>query len=226
MTAIRVESDDVLATQCDVLVLKYAQGFYGADRAVANGLDLSVPDDVLLPGKHLQIPTRGKLPSKAVILVGVPQLWEFGYAEIRKFSKDVLSILAEEDCEKKTIAMTMHGVGYGLDEKEAFTAQVAGVMEYLDSPGNTWSPEAITFVEHDTNRAKRMAGFLSAIRPSVGINQESETRPAMASRLPDAGIKSDAKMHIFVAMPFDDEMQDVYEFGICEPVNAAGCLCE
>jgi hypothetical protein len=27
-------------------------------------------------------------------------------------------------------------------------------------------------------------------------------------------------------MPHDEVMQDVYEFGICEPVNAAGCLCE
>ncbi|WP_295583442.1 hypothetical protein [uncultured Lamprocystis sp.] len=27
-------------------------------------------------------------------------------------------------------------------------------------------------------------------------------------------------------MPYDEDMQDVYEFGICEPVNASGCLCE
>ena len=27
-------------------------------------------------------------------------------------------------------------------------------------------------------------------------------------------------------MPYNDEMEDIYEFGIREPVNEAGCLCE
>lgn len=37
---------------------------------------------------------------------------------------------------------------------------------------------------------------------------------------------SESKNHIFVAVPYDEEMEDVYEFGIREPINEIGCLCE
>jgi hypothetical protein len=227
MSTIVVDNNDVLRSQCDVLVLKYAQGFFGADLAVAKALGLSNrEDEVLSPGKHLRIPTGGKLPSKRVLFVGVPQLWDFGYAEIREFSRNALSILADEDCEKASICMTMHGVGYGLDEKEAFSAQVAGLMEYLDTSDTAWRPETITIVERDANRAERIAAFLSTIQMAAGVGGHVGTQPSTTRNLPDAGLRSDAKKHVFVAMPYNEQMQDVYEFGICEPVNAAGCLCE
>ncbi len=34
------------------------------------------------------------------------------------------------------------------------------------------------------------------------------------------------KPHIFVAMPFGPEFDDPFHYGINQPVNAAGCLCE
>jgi hypothetical protein len=137
-----------------------------------------------------------------------------------------MAILAEEDCEKESIAMTMHGVGYGLDEREAFSAQVAGVMEYLQSSVATWKPNKIEFAEYDGGRAERMTRLLRGIQTKTGI-VEVGARPRPAGKyIPDAGIASNKKKHVFVAMPYDEEMQDVFEFGICEPVNAAGCLCE
>ena len=41
MPTIAVVNGDVLTTECDILVLKYAQGFFGADRAVAQVLDIT-----------------------------------------------------------------------------------------------------------------------------------------------------------------------------------------
>ena len=88
MTAIRVECQDVLDAQCDVLILKYAQGLYGADRAVVDALDLSILDyRDLSPGKYIRVPTVGRLPCKNVLLVGVASLYDFAYAEIRRFSQ-------------------------------------------------------------------------------------------------------------------------------------------
>lgn len=226
MSPIIVENGDVLTAECDVLILKYAQGFHGADLAVARTLGISDrADGALAPGKYLRIPTKGKLPCKRVLFVGVPQLWEFGYAEIRKFAKTALSILANEDCEKASLAMTMHGVGYGLDEKEAFSAQIAGLMEYLQVQKPTWRPETITIVDRDANRAKRLTGFLADIISAAG-EHSTNSSAAGVQILPDAGTTSDAKKHVFVAMPYNEEMQDAYELAISEAVNAAGCLCE
>lgn len=41
-----------------------------------------------------------------------------------------------------------------------------------------------------------------------------------------AGAGSKAKSHVFVAMPFSKELEDVFFFGIQSPVNTAGLLCE
>ena len=56
---ISVECTDLMDFTCDVLILKYAQAFYGADYAVANVLS-SKRDLIgsLRPGEHLLLPTK------------------------------------------------------------------------------------------------------------------------------------------------------------------------
>ena len=68
--SIEVVNGDVLTTTCDVLILEYAQGFYGADLAVAHALNLRSSWVELGPCRRLLVPTQGKLPCKKV-----PSLW-------------------------------------------------------------------------------------------------------------------------------------------------------
>ena len=49
---------------------------------------------------------------------------------------------------------------------------------------------------------------------------------ASGGALPTAGRESEAKPHVFVAMPFSDEFDDIYYYGIEPAVKAAGYLCE
>jgi hypothetical protein len=221
-----VVNGDVLGAECDVLVLKYAQGFYGADQKVASVLGLEEQDFELDPGKHLVLPTHAKIRPSSVLLVGVPSLTSFGYAEIRAFATNALRILDAMKSECESVAMTMHGVGYGLDEREAFTAQAAGLLDYLTAHPLRWIPTHIRIVERDVKRSQRITEHLRAILLDSGYRASKPKSAPLQTRLPDAGIRSETKKHVFVAMPFDDEMEDVYEFGICEPVNQAGCLCE
>ncbi len=226
VSSIDVVSGDVLTTLCDVLILKYAQGFYGADLAVADALDLRRNRFRLGPGEHLLLPTAGKLPCKNVLFCGVCALWNFGYSEIRGFATHAMRALASTDTERDVVAMTMHGVGNGLDEREAFTAQLAGLMEYLTSPSLPGSPRRIIIVERDPNRSQRLKALLQQVLLESGFSPPRPPSIAALTRLPDAGVRSDLKKHVFVAMPYNDEMEDIYEFGIREPVNEAGCLCE
>jgi hypothetical protein len=221
-----VVNADVLETACDVLVLKYAQRFYGADLAVVSALGLSKEGFTLDPGDYVVLPTNGKIRSGSVLLVGVPPLFSFEYAEIRALASTALRILDSMKSEYESVAMTMHGVGYGLDEREAFTAQVAGLLDYLTAGGSSWEPKKILIVERDLNRSQRIKDLLRSILLDSGYHASKVKSGPLQSRLPDAGIGSESKSHIFVAMPYDDDMEDVYEFGIREPVNQAGCLCE
>jgi hypothetical protein len=217
---------DVLETACDVLVLKYAQKFYGADLAVADALGLRKKQFQLPPGQHLLLPTAGKVSARHVLLIGVQPLYDFTYSEIRSFSNHALAILEEAAAESQSVAMTMHGIGYGLDEREAFTAQVAGLMEFLTASASPSRVRQILIVEREPNRSHRIGALLREILLESGYGTPQVQSSTRQPRLPDAGIRSTSKRHVFVAMPYNEEMEDVYEFGIRDPVNEAGCLCE
>lgn len=225
---IAVRCGDIAETPCDIAVLKHAQGFYGADAEVAQALGLSEREFSLPAGHHRFVSTNGRLPCKTVLFVGVRPPLDFGYAEIRELAESALTIIAQAQVPKSVIAMTMHGVGFGLDVKEAFTAQIAGILDnlYFTERDVTWQPQQLFLVEKDSSRAQRLATLLQGIVIATGLSELPGGREKREDRLPDAGRRSDAKKHVFVAMPYDESMEDVYEFGVREPVNGCGYLCE
>ena len=207
----------MIQTPCDVLVLKFAQSFYGADRAVANALKLDAHEFSVDPGDHLLLPTSGKLACKNVLFVGVPSLPDFGYAEIRSFASRALSVLATIDVERGSVGVTLHGVGYGLDEREAFTAEMTGLLDYLSQPHSSWRPRQVMVVEREPNRAQRIRLLLETILFESGYGKMGPGNAGQGSPDHNAGTAAVSKKHILVSIPFNDEMEDVYEFGIKEP---------
>lgn len=226
---ISVESADIAEFASDVLVLKYAQAFYGADELVATLLKADRPEDISpRPSKFALLPSQGKLRAKNVLFVGVLPLDQFDYGQIREFASYSLQILAQQLPDTAHIAMTMHGVGYGLDERESFLAQLGGLSDAINAGTVPASLERVTIIERNKGRARRLKLILKSYLPSEmlskkrNLTEQSVAPPKIAS----AGSESNAKPHIFVAMPFSEEMEDVYIFGIQGPVHAAGFLCE
>jgi hypothetical protein len=228
-----VVNDDVLAFPSDVLALKYAQGLHGADLAVAEALDL--PERILhtrlsQPGSYHLLPGQNLVAAARVLFVGVAGLWHFRYAQIREFAARVLSALEESAPQTRHLAVTIHGVNYGLDEVESFTAEVAG---FLDGQARGEIPPAlqrITFVEYNAKRAGRLATALHHLLPEgLTMPPRSTTLPPPSANghpLPSAGRESEAKPHVFVAMPFTEEFDDIYHYAIEPVVRAAGFVCE
>lgn len=229
-----VAHDDVLAFPADVLALKYAQGLHGADLTVAETLDL--PEAVLhaklsRPGSYHLVLGENLLAAARVLFVGVVNLWHFRYAQIREFASRVLQVLEESAPQTRHVAVTIHGVGYGLDELESFTAEVAG---FLDGQARGECPpglERITFVEYNAKRAARLVTALHHLLPEgLSLSGQRPARTAPPAKndraLPTAGRESEAKPHVFVAMPFTDEFDDIYYYGIEPAVKAAGYVCE
>jgi hypothetical protein len=228
-----VVNDDVLTFPTDVLALKYAQGLHGADLAVAEALD--VPEGVLharlsQPGSYHLLPGQNLLAAARVLFVGVASLWHFRYAQIREFAARVLSALEEAAPQTRHLAVTIHGVNYGLDELESFTAEVAGFLDGHARGEVPPSLERITFVEYNAKRAARLTTALHHLLPEgLTMSPRSTTLPPPSVNgrsLPSAGHESEAKPHVFVAMPFIDEFDDIYHYAIEPAVRAAGFLCE
>ena len=223
----------ITQTKCDILVMKYDQVLYGANSSVAKALGLTKANLHMPPGDHLILPTKGKMPFKHILFIGVPSPSTFDYSEIRKFAKQALEIISISNINHKQVAMTMlaqpstlYGIGYGLDEREAFMAQIAGILEYYSQPFSGVPPERIIIVEQEANRFSRISEILDQVLQG-STHALSIPRLAKSEQpIPDAGIMSDSKRLVFVAMPYNEQMEDVFEFGIREPVNNVGCLCE
>lgn len=236
MTGIKISiiSGDAFQIKADTLVLKYAQATYGLDR------------DIEREFSRLGNPITEKLPklwgyyftdsnkitnTKNIIFIGVPSLRQFNYKEIREFGRKALVSLASSDPSIKKILMTIHGPGYGLDEVEAFKSQIAGILDSISSEDIPTNLSEIIFVERSKGRANRLQNVLKDLFPSGQIpTQKSggikQIGHQSAETLRAAGYGSDSKKRVFVAMPFANEFDDRFHYGIQGAVNASGYLCE
>jgi hypothetical protein len=121
----------------------------------------------------------------------------------------------------------MHGVGYGLDEKESFLAQIGGLFDAFKGSRLPAHLKRITIVEKDRDRALRLKRILKESLPQeTSAKTQKRLWNAPPKKIANAGAQSKNKPHVFVAMPFNKQMLDVYRFGILEPVNSANFLCE
>ncbi len=236
-----LEFSDVREFEADILVLKYAQGNYGVDRIVSYDLNQVGKLDLkkISPkvGSFSLIKNVGSTKFENILFVGVPHLDEFGYKEIREFTKDALSILSDEKPNAKHIVMTIHGAGYGLDESEAVISQFAGLFEALQSGDFPKGLEKITIIENDHERLSRLRNVIDNHLEIYKIVSRSDkdwtytiglkklTR-VEGNKIIKATKKSETKKHIFVAMPFKDDMNNTFYFGIQQPVNNNDFLCE
>ncbi|MEW6532085.1 MAG: hypothetical protein AB1473_14705 [Thermodesulfobacteriota bacterium] len=232
--AVTVEVGDALVFPADVLALKYAQSLYGVDEAVVDRLTSHGQHIIrLLPkisGFRL-IECHRAIGARFALFVGVKPLSQFGYQEIREFGRKVLTSLAGEAPSTEHVCLTIHGPGYGLDEAECFEAELAGLLDAIDSGKFPEALRRITIIDRNPARVKRLNDLLSRLLPtgriSLGQKRSLETLAEVpAARLRTVGYSSANKPNIFVAMPFSEDMDDVFHYGIQGAVNAAGYLCE
>jgi hypothetical protein len=176
------------------------------------------------------VETYGALGAKEILYVGVGDLFEFRYQNIREFSYKALAQLAKSSPQIETVCFTLHGAGYGLDETEAFESEIAGIVDALSKGEFPRNLKEIRIVELESNRANRLKQALNELFPqsavTISMNHRAEMKPSSSERLKEVGYSSETKPLVFVAMPFDKKMYDVFHYGIRGAVNKAGYLCE
>ena len=229
---ISVLPGNALKVKVDVLALKYAQANYGLVKLVTRILTAGGKYPSLMRPKPTGLNLVDGVPeigAQQILFVGTVPLFEFGYAEIRDFSRRVLAGLAESAPQTRRIAMTLHGANYGLDQHEAFESEVAGLVDAIRSLDFPEQLSEVIIVESNPGRARRLKSLLRELLPansiSTATNRQTQARPEDSERLRAAGYASESKQHVFVAIPFKDEMDDVYDFGIEAAVRAADFLC-
>jgi hypothetical protein len=229
---IEVLEGDALTFPADVLALKYAQDFYGADAAVYRKLSAAGLQPAALPfvNGFRMVPTEGAITPAMVLFVGVVPLHLFDYEKIREFGRRVLVSLAGQAADVEHLALTIHGPGYGLDEIEAFESELSGVIDAIvthDCPRNL---KRVSFVERNPGRAERLRNVLAELIPKGVLGARGIHLDGIGEQpretLRTAGYGSAQKPSAFVAMPFGESMDDVFHYGIQGAVKSAGLLCE
>lgn len=230
---IEIQQTDALKIKADVLVLKYAQEFFGVDSLAFSQLALlhkNIERKLPKPNEFLILESLGSLGAHYVLFAGVERISKFRYKEIRSFSFRSLKHLAETKADAEHICLTMHGANYGLDETEAFISQIAGIVEAIAKGLYPLHLKKISIAEIFELRANRLRAVLRKLLPegviNVGMEDGFASRSIYRGQLNEAGITSEDKPLIFVAMPFDKKMDDTFHYGIRNAVNNAGFLCE
>lgn len=229
-----IEHTDALAIDGDVLASKYADGFYGVGAAIAQKLaqqGIDIESQMPQPGSFRIFETCSAINSPQVIFINVGFLYDFQYKEIREFSRLVLESLTQSNTQTSRLIMTLHGVGYGLDEIEVLESEIAGLMDAIAAGNYPRGLKSIVFAERNLSRARRLKAALDKLLTSgeiliPGLSSFNTFGHHVSNRLRNVGYESGSKAHVFVAMPFAEEMDDVYHYGIQGAVKAAGFLCE
>jgi|FLYN01.1.fsa_nt_gi hypothetical protein len=230
-----IEPGNVLDFDADVLALKYAMGFHGADAAVARALfpDMNLREMRIHPdiGQHVLLKTHGAIRAPLALYIGVPYPRHFTYDDIRQFSARVLAILAREAPETRHVATTVHGPNAGKDEIEALRSQLNGCFEAIQQGQFPPHLQRITIVEKDTGRVARLRAALPTMLADIGAQPYGDgcLLPAPGQDdMPPAveTVAREVKPHAFVALPADADMDDIFYYGIQTPIHASGLLCE
>jgi hypothetical protein len=228
---------DIVEYPTDVLALKFAGGLYGADQAVAYALDTdanALGKKIPSTWQSVLLPPNEQVAAKQILFVNVGDLFRFDYEGIREFARRVLNTLARSTPATRHLAMTIHGVGYGLDETEALQSQLAGYLDAIDERQYPPGLEQITLVERNPLRAERLRTIVETTIPGSSVElsppsddtQRSSTIEA-AAFMSNVGRASAQKRLVFVAWPDTDEMDDTYYFGVYLPVkDTEKYLCE
>jgi hypothetical protein len=235
---LQVVKGNVLTMPADALVLKYSGGFNGASAQVFEGLKefgVKVSIDILRTaiGSYQLMDSKLALPTPLVLYVSTPFVRQFKYADLTAFIHRSLTILKEQAPEIRHIAMTIHGVKFGLDEREAFITQINAIFDAFTAGNVPPNLEKISILETESSRVSRLIDIADEFtdhRDDVTTmeNELGVYRLMMGDNASEIAsiVASDAKPYILALMPADDSYDDSFYYGIQRPTHAYGLLCE
>jgi leucyl aminopeptidase len=177
----------IKATQADVIIVNLFEGvetFAGATGAVDKALNGTITDVIRsgdYRGKLNEISvvySRGALPAKRVIVVGLGNVADFNLDRVRQAAAMSARRARELGC--KSIATVAHGAGTGqIDAASAAQAVVEGVLlgqyewrEHRNAPRERGPVESLTLVEFDESKLTAIeSGAKAGEGIAAGVNR-------------------------------------------------------
>ncbi len=227
---IKVVKANILKFEADVMTLKYTQSWSFLGQNVMKMLPENSPLLQTLPrtGQWVFAPSEGVVPAPWILLIGAPPRKEFTYDSIHDLARLTLTALAEVKADRpiRHIAVTVHGAGWGFDEKEAFRAMLLGFHAAVEDGNYPKELVRISVVEAQAKRADVLTETLTEFLDSDDKANRGHSATVLTSNTPiPEPIASVDEPSIFVAMPFAKKYNDVFYLAIQPAVKDTDHLC-
>lgn len=162
LVKLKIAITDLTQSEADILVLKYAQKNYGSDKLI-----MTLLKEQNMSYRHLHpaereyslVPGIPQLGYKEILILGTNPLHQFNYNEVEDFGFRALSTLKFRP-EVKQIALTIHGIGIGLNVQSCVSAQIAGFLRALKTNNVPPNLEKIILIERKESRANEFISVL------------------------------------------------------------------
>jgi hypothetical protein len=224
-------AEDVKA---DCLLLKnVTDGLFGPEEVVnrvSGGrlLEMSLRLDTS-PGATSVLRDVAGVAARAVILVGVGPAASLTYDHVGTICRKGTEAALNLDFQVRTIATTIHAVGFGLARNEVLKAELFGFKRALEDAGP--KSESVQEIVFATGRSHLL--LYDTILKGLA-EQDSAFRLEENGCFLEIGVASRAERqfaqrvqqgrYVFVAMPFKREFENVFDFGMRLPIEECGLL--
>lgn len=234
---ITLSNGDVTDVRCSVLFMKHIQGFVCMPEHAINQ-KLEPEDGDVFKDKEeeefVDLVTADHLPYASIHVINFHfDDLPFTYSSVDAYARGIIQYVAQTTATPITsVATAVHGPGAGLDVSEAMEKMIMAFASELQAKGVPGRLNEIIFIEKDKSvfeRLRQRIAFL--VRRNVLVYNESETYlvngggAATAEAFQNDAVELKEK-HVFVAMPFDRNFDDVYLFGIKQAVEKNGRVSE
>src|SRR5262245_54357202 len=102
---------DITRFRADLVVMNHADGFHGADQAMARSIGFTER----IPVGEKRLVDTGRTSPRMVMFISVGPLYEFQYERIQKFGAELFGYVAEASSQVVAplshVAITIHGPG-------------------------------------------------------------------------------------------------------------------
>jgi hypothetical protein len=214
-----VQVGDILRVSADVIALKYQGALSGATGRVANALGIREPEiRRALPsiGSLHLAPGRGRIGAAQAAFLHVVPIAAFSHDHIRQFSADLLRGLRDRAPDTRHLALTVHGVMFGMDLDRSFRAQLEGCEAAIRGAECPRALERITVVNQNADDVRELQQVLDAAVPGATIEKPPRYEPQDDSGRPEG---TPSHFDIFISFKSEDE---AYAYKVFEFLGSRG----
>ncbi len=230
-----VHNSSITEVSADYLILKNAaEGLFGPEEKVNHVLGgklalYNTPESTQIGAVTFIDHVEG-IQANSVALVGIGSGFQLRYETIYQMCAQAIKEMAVSSRRARVIATVTHGVGFGLDQLEVFKTELYSFKAALELYQQELDIKCLVFNSTSLENANRLSTYLDELSSGVDsfilerdgeyflqLGIQSSSVKAFATRVKES-------KYIFVAMPFSDEFENIYDFGIRLPIEENGLL--